>query len=100
MLALDSSLAMAKANHVRSVRAAITNEALLDEASRYDDPPLGSVGSHTLFSTLSSFDFGRALLESRSSGLGGLVVGEEERFQDLLRIVTVDDSAWEVVKGG
>lgn len=34
MLALDLSLAMAKANHVGSVRAAITNKALLDEPSR------------------------------------------------------------------
>ena len=75
-------------------------EALLEEASRYNNLPRGFVEIPFLSSTLSSFDFGRALVVSGSSSLGGLVRTKEERSLDPLTIVLADGSEWEVAEGG
>ncbi|RVW86012.1 hypothetical protein CK203_041518 [Vitis vinifera] len=75
-------------------------EALLEEASRYNNLPRGFVEIPFLSSTLSSFDFGRALVVSGSSSLGGLVGTKEKRSLDPLTIVLADSSEWEVAEGG
>ena len=99
MLALALMLGQTKTTHAKFARAAITNEVLLEEASRYAELPLGLVRPPFLFSTLFSFDFGLALVVSGSSSLGGMVEAEEERFLDPLTIVLADGNEWEVVEG-
>ena len=81
-------------------RAAITDEALLAEVSRYDNSPSFFVGVRVLSFSLPSSGFGRALVVSESFGLGGLVAADGAGDQNPLSIILVDGSAWEMASKG
>lgn len=81
-------------------RAAITDEALLAEVSRYDNSPSFFVGVRVLSFSLPSSGFGWALVVSESFGLGGLVAADGAGDQNLLSIILVDGSAWEMASKG
>ena len=72
MLALAPLLTQTESTLLKIARAEFTNEALLEEASRYDTLSRGCVETPFLSST-PPFLFGRALVVRGSSGQGGLV---------------------------
>ena len=89
----DPLLAVAPLSPSEVARAEFINEALMEEASKYDTLSRGRAETPFLSST--PFIFGRALVVRGSFGQGGLVAVEDESSLDPLSIVLANESEWE-----
>ena len=77
-----------------NVRAKITDEALVVEASKYDSSPSNLVGVWDILFSTPSFGYDQALVLGESSGLGRLDTVEGVGFQALLSVILATGSSW------